>query len=99
VGSIPIVSTTSDQAYGPEVGRACAPTPTPVRADLVCSELTGSGGRLFDIVPGEPDESILVYRMESTDPASMMPELGRSLSHDEGVDLIREWIASLDGDC
>jgi uncharacterized repeat protein (TIGR03806 family) len=60
---------------------------------------SGSGGRLFDIVPGKPDESILVYRMESTDPASMMPELGRSFSHDEGVDLIAEWIAMLDGAC
>jgi uncharacterized repeat protein (TIGR03806 family) len=36
----------------------------------------GSGGRLFDIVPGEPDQSIVVYRMSSTDPASMMPEIG-----------------------
>jgi len=60
---------------------------------------SGSGGRLVDISPGEPDESILIYRMESTDPASMMPELGRSLSHDEGVDLIAEWIETLDGDC
>lgn len=60
---------------------------------------SGSGGRLFDIVPGRPDESILVYRMESTDPASMMPELGRSRSHDEGVDLIIEWIETLSGDC
>ena len=60
---------------------------------------SGSGGRLFDIVPGRPDESILIYRMESTEPASMMPELGRSLSHDEGVDLISEWIETLDGDC
>ena len=60
---------------------------------------SGSGGRLFDIVPGQPDESILVFRMESTDPASMMPELGRSRSHDEGVDLISEWIAMLEGGC
>jgi hypothetical protein len=59
----------------------------------------GSGGRLVDISPGEPDESIITYRMGSTEPASMMPELGRSLSHDEGVDLIAEWIDSLDGDC
>ena len=59
----------------------------------------GSGGRLYDIVPGKPDESILTYRMQSTDPASMMPELGRSLSHGKGVDLISEWIESLDGDC
>jgi len=60
---------------------------------------SGSGGRLVDISPGAPDESILTYRMESTEPASMMPELGRSLSHDEGVDLLTEWIESLDGDC
>jgi uncharacterized repeat protein (TIGR03806 family) len=59
----------------------------------------GSGGRLVDISPGAPDESIITYRMGSTEPASMMPELGRSLSHDEGVDLIAEWIESLDGDC
>jgi hypothetical protein len=26
----------------------------------------------------------------------MMPELGKQLIHDEGVELIREWIASLD---
>ena len=50
-------------------------------------------------MPGQPDESILVYRMESTDPASMMPELGRSFSHDEGVDLISQWIAMLEGAC
>lgn len=59
----------------------------------------GSGDRLYDIHPGEPDESILLYRMEHTDPAIAMPELGRSTVHAEGVALIREWIASLEGDC
>ncbi len=54
-----------------------------------------SGGRLKDIIPGHPDESILLYRMESTDPEIMMPEMGRKLVHQEGVALIREWIASL----
>ena len=29
----------------------------------------------------------------------MMPELGRSLVHDEGVTLIAEWIESLTGEC
>lgn len=56
----------------------------------------GSGGRLYDIVPGKPDASILVYRMESQDPGVMMPELSRRLIHKEGVALIKEWIASLD---
>ena len=53
----------------------------------------GTGDRRFAIVPGQPDESITVYRMGSTEPGSMMPELGRSLAHDAGVELIRRWIA------
>jgi uncharacterized repeat protein (TIGR03806 family) len=55
----------------------------------------GSGGRLYDVVPGRPDESILVYRIESTDPGVMMPELPRRLVDEEGVALVREWIAGL----
>jgi hypothetical protein len=56
----------------------------------------GSGGREFSIVPGKPDASILLYRMISTDPGAMMPELGRSVIHTEGVELIKEWIAAMD---
>ena len=59
----------------------------------------GSGDRLYDIYPGRPDESILVYRMEHTDPAIVMPELGRSTVHDEAVSLMKEWISGLPGDC
>ncbi len=55
----------------------------------------GSGGRSYGIVPGKPDESILVYRMESDDPGVMMPELGRVIAHKEGVALIREWIGAM----
>jgi len=55
----------------------------------------GSGGRLFSIVPGKPDESILQYRIESTHPGSMMPELGRTLVHTEGVALVRQWILEM----
>ncbi|MFV8783820.1 SO2930 family diheme c-type cytochrome [Microbulbifer sp. SA54] len=60
---------------------------------------TGSGNRLFAIVPGSPEKSILNFRVESTDPGAMMPELGRSLVHDEGVELLSEWIASIPGNC
>lgn len=56
----------------------------------------GSGGRAVSIQPGKPNESILLYRMESTDPGVMMPELSRKLQHKEGVDLIREWIAAME---
>lgn len=59
----------------------------------------GTGNRLYSITPGHPDDSILLYRMEITDPGSMMPELGRSLVHAEGVELIREWIETLPETC
>ena len=52
----------------------------------------GSGGRSYGIVPGNPDASILVHRMESLDPGVMMPEVGRKMKHEEGIQLIREWI-------
>jgi len=55
----------------------------------------GAGDRLFDIVAGEPDRSILLYRVESTEPGVMMPELGRHLADLDATALIRAWIASL----
>ena len=54
----------------------------------------GSGGRLIDIASGRPDESIIAYRMASTEPGIAMPELGRNVTHAEGVKLIRDWIAA-----
>jgi uncharacterized repeat protein (TIGR03806 family) len=59
----------------------------------------GSGNLQYDIVPGAPDASIMISRLESTDPEIRMPELGRNLVHAEGVALIREWIASMPGGC
>jgi len=55
----------------------------------------GSGNLMHDIVPGKPSESILIYRMESTDPGVMMPEVGRKTVHVEGVALVKEWILGL----
>ncbi len=55
----------------------------------------GSGGFTYDIAPGNPDESILIYRLNSVDPGIMMPELGRTMIHSEGVVLLREWISQL----
>jgi|TARA_B100000470_G_scaffold8021_1_gene5677 uncharacterized repeat protein (TIGR03806 family) len=55
----------------------------------------GSGNRLHTIVPGKPNESIMIYRMESRDPGIMMPELGRKLVDKEGVELVRAWIKNM----
>lgn len=49
----------------------------------------------YSIVPGKPDESILLYRMQSLDPGIMMPESGRFLEHTEAVELINKWIKNL----
>ena len=54
---------------------------------------------LYSIVPGAPDRSILLYRMESSEPDEMMPELGRSLIHSEGIALIKQWIREMPGSC
>ncbi len=55
----------------------------------------GSGGLLYGIVPGKPDQSILQFRIESVHPGIMMPELGRSVVHEEGVTLVRQWIMAM----
>lgn len=52
----------------------------------------GAGNLSYDIVPGKPEQSILLFRMKTNDPAIAMPELGREQVHDEGVQLIEEWI-------
>lgn len=58
----------------------------------------GTGGRAFDIVPGAPDDSILVFRIESLDPDIKMPELPTRLLHPDGIALLREWIAAMSPD-
>jgi uncharacterized repeat protein (TIGR03806 family) len=59
----------------------------------------GTGDHMFDIVPGKPDDSILIYRMSSLDPGAMMPEVGRATVHEEGVAVVRDWIAAWLGSC
>lgn len=55
-----------------------------------------SAGFDFSIEPGHPERSILLHRMESTDPGVMMPELGRQRVDPRAVALMREWIAGMD---
>ncbi len=56
----------------------------------------GSGTLTYDIVPQKPNESILLYRMNSLDPGVMMPELSRKLLHEEGITTIKKWIEEMD---
>ncbi len=50
------------------------------------------------ITPGNVNRSMLNHRISSTSPSVMMPLIGRTLVHQEGVELIQEWINSL-GPC
>lgn len=59
----------------------------------------GTGDRSFDVVPGHPERSILTYRLASTDPGEMMPELGRTLAHKEGIALVEKYVKALGGAC
>ena len=55
----------------------------------------GGGSLEYDVVPGNASNSILHARMNSDQPGDRMPEIGRSLIHEEGVLLIESWINSL----
>ena len=59
----------------------------------------GTGGRRYSIVPGQPEASILTFRMAATHPSERMPELGRTLVDRRAVDIVARWIAALPGAC
>jgi uncharacterized repeat protein (TIGR03806 family) len=56
----------------------------------------GAGGYEFSILPGQPDRSILLYRMDSAEPGIAMPELGKSSVDREGVAVVYRWIAEME---
>jgi hypothetical protein len=61
----------------------------------------GTGGFPHDIVPGKPEESIVIFRMNSLDPEIKMPELPNRVIDKAGVQLISDWIAAMpvDDEC
>lgn len=55
----------------------------------------GAGTFEFDVVPGDPDHSILLYRFTSLEGGVAMPELGRSSRDSAAEPVIRAWIAGM----
>ncbi len=43
--------------------------------------------------------SVLTYRLKSTNSAQRMPLLGRTIVHEEAVDMIEQWINTMDSPC
>ncbi|MFB6264046.1 MAG: SO2930 family diheme c-type cytochrome, partial [Bradymonadaceae bacterium] len=56
----------------------------------------GTGGHEFDIVPGHPEKSIMIFRMKSSDPEIKMPELPLRTVDTFGVKVVSEWIRSME---
>ncbi len=55
----------------------------------------GSGNLDFDIVPGDPEHSILLYRMGSLEGGIAMPEVGRSSLDPDGLDIVTRWVREM----
>ena len=55
----------------------------------------GSGNLDFDIVPGDPEHSILLYRMGSLEGGISMPEVGRSSLDPDGLDIVTRWVREM----
>lgn len=51
------------------------------------------------IFPGDHEKSVIYYRLNTTEESYRMPLRGRTLIHEEGVEMIREWIDSLEDTC
>ncbi|MDO3386239.1 discoidin domain-containing protein [Gilvimarinus sp. SDUM040013] len=49
------------------------------------------------VTPGAPHESILYIRDKSEDPDDRMPPIGRALEHTDYINVLEQWIDSLDG--
>ncbi|WP_179375404.1 Ig-like domain-containing protein [Winogradskyella wichelsiae] len=54
-------------------------------------------GRIVE--PGDDRNSVLFYRINSTEPSNRMPLLSRTIVHIEGVELVEAWINSLEINC
>jgi parallel beta-helix repeat protein len=56
---------------------------------------SGAEGLEYDIVPGNPDASIMVFRIASTDPEVKMPEIPNLQVDEIGLQLIVDWIQEM----
>jgi uncharacterized repeat protein (TIGR03806 family) len=78
-----------------------APGPDHDKNVGLCKKPLSNGegcGNEFDVVPGDPEKSIMVCRLASTEIDVKMPPLGSKIVHQEGLALVEDWISSLPAD-
>jgi uncharacterized repeat protein (TIGR03806 family) len=56
---------------------------------------TGQAGYKYDINPGSPELSILLYRMSHVGSGQTMPVVGRQTNHVEAISMVSDWIQGL----
>ena len=56
----------------------------------------GAAEPLLRIAPGQPARSALLHRLSSRAPADQMPPIGTHLVDDSAVQLVRDWIGTLE---
>lgn len=56
-------------------------------------------GQAYIVTPSNHLSSVMYYRISSVEESERMPLLGRTIVHEEGIELIQEWIVSLTGRC
>lgn len=57
----------------------------------------GAGGLSYDVVPGAPERSILLFRMRTTSARDRMPSLGLNFNDEAGASLVERWIRGMAG--
>jgi uncharacterized repeat protein (TIGR03806 family) len=57
----------------------------------------GAGGLSYDVVPGQPERSILLFRMRTTSARDRMPSLGLNFNDAAGASLVERWIRGMSG--
>lgn len=55
----------------------------------------GAGNLEFGVVPGNPEHSILLYRMKSLEGGVAMPELGKATLDPEGIAAVEAWVRGM----
>lgn len=58
-----------------------------------------SGTATHIVTPGHADQSVIYYRLNTIQENIRMPLRGRTIIHEEAVDMISQWINSLNNEC
>ncbi|MEN9361343.1 MAG: hypothetical protein RL095_2878 [Verrucomicrobiota bacterium] len=87
---LPILSNYCYHCHGPDTSHRKAKLRLDLRAEAL-EHVCDSGKKV--IVPGKPEESELVVRVECTDPDEMMPQDPDKRLNPEQIKLLRRWIA------